>query len=496
MEPILKAEHIYKEFGATKALTDVSMVLYPGEVRGLIGENGSGKSTMSNMIAGVHEKTKGHLFFQGSEFHPKSILNSKKQGICLLAQETGTITGMTVYENMFLGEEAFGNQILVNIRKLQKECRKILEENGLAYMNPEDNVEKYSFEDRKMLEVARAVHHNPLILIVDETTTALSGRGRQKIYEIIRSMKQKGKSVIFISHDLDEIMNVCDSVTVLRDGHYIDTLQKEQLSKDSLRSLMIGRELNGSYYRTDQTSDYHLEVVLKAEKICYKNILTNVSLELHKGEILGIGGLTESGMHELCKIMFGALEPDSGKVIYQGNTLITSPSIALQKRIAYIPKDRDTESIFISADIQDNIAAASYDKIKKGFFIFPKYEKALAECNAADLEIKMKHVSQSVNKLSGGNKQKVAISKWLANDSEIFLMDCPTRGIDIGVKAGIYSLMQKLKHEGKSILMVSEELTELIGMSDRILILNNGKMAGQFKREDKPTERKMIELML
>lgn len=496
MEPILKAEHIYKEFGATKALTDVSMGIYPGEVRGLIGENGSGKSTMSNIIVGIHEKTNGKMFYLGKAFQPKSILDSKKQGICLLAQETGTITGMTVYENMFLGEETYASNILVSIRKLQKGCRKILEENGLSYINPEDNVEKYSFEDRKMMEVARAVHHDPQILIVDETTTALSSKGRKKIYEIIRSMKQRGKSVIFISHDLDEIMDTCDSVTVLRDGHYVDTLQKEQLSKDSLRSLMIGRELNGSYYRTDEESGYGEEVILKAEKIFYKNILENVSLELHRGEILGIGGLTESGMHELCKIMFGALEPDSGKVIYKEDTLITSPSIALQKRIAYIPKDRDTESIFISADIQDNIVAASYDKIKKGIFIFPNDEKKLAECNAANLEVKMNHVNQNVNELSGGNKQKVAISKWLANDSEIFLMDCPTRGIDIGVKSSIYSLMQKLKEEGKSILMVSEELTELIGMSDRIIILNSGKVTGQFQREDKPTERKIIELML
>lgn len=497
MDPILKVEHIYKEFGATKALTDVSMEIYPGEVRGLIGENGSGKSTMSNIIVGIHEKTAGNIIFQEKDFHPKSILDSKKQGICLLAQETGTIAGMTVYENMFLGEETYGSRsIFVSIRKLQKECRKILEENGLGYINPEDNVERYSFEDRKMMEVARAVHHDPQILIVDETTTALSSRGRQKIYEIISAMKRKGKSIIFISHDLDEIMDVCDSVTVLRDGSYIDTLKKEQLSKDALRSLMIGREFDGSYYRTDERSEYDREVVLRAEGIYYKNILKNVSLELHKGEILGIGGLTESGMHELCKILFGALRQDSGRVAYKDGTLITSPTAALQKKMSYIPKDRDTESIFISANIQDNIAAASYDKIKKGMFIFPADEKRLAETNAAGLEVKMNHVSQFVNELSGGNKQKVAISKWLANDSEIFLMDCPTRGIDIGVKANIYSLMQKLKKEGKSIVMVSEELTELIGMSDRIIILNNGAVTGQYKREDRPTERKIIELML
>ncbi len=497
MEPLLKVENIYKAFGATKALTDVSLEIFPGEVRGLIGENGSGKSTLSNIIVGIHARTSGEMTYRDEAYNPQSVLDASKKGISLLAQETGTIAGITVYENMFLGEETMQSKSkFVSIGKLKAQTKKILESNGLFHIEPSANVGAYSFEDRKMIEVARAVQHSPQILIVDETTTALSHHGRQKIYEVIRQMKENGNSVIFISHDLDEIIEVCDSVTILRDGHYIETLGKNSYSKDTLRSLMIGRELDGAYYRTDWEGTCDDEIVLNAKNIYYRDIIKNISLELHKGEILGIGGLAESGMHELCKVLFGAIEPDSGSVTYEDGTKLDSPITALKKKIAYIPKDRDTESLFISASICDNIIASSYDKIKKGVFIAPKKETNLANEVADELQVKMNNVRQMVSELSGGNKQKVAISKWLSNDSEIFLMDCPTRGIDIGVKANIYQLMQELKKDGRSIIMVSEELTELIGMSDRIIIIKDGEISGQFLRDERPSEREIIEIML
>ncbi len=497
MEALFKVENIYKQFGATKALKDVSMEIYPGEVRGLLGENGSGKSTLSNIIAGIYGASSGEMFFQGEKYRPENIQDSGTKGIFLLAQETDTIAGMTVYENMFLGRENLdGATRLVSIKKLCQTTEEILRQNGLEHIKPEDNVEKYSFEDRKMLEVARAVHRNPKILIIDETTTALSHGGRQKIYEIIRQMRKEGNSIIFISHDLDEIMDVCDSVTILRDGCYIDTLKREQMDKEKIRSLMIGREFDGSYYRADWQESWEKNIVLRADHIYYRNVLKDVSIQLHKGEILGIGGLTESGMHELCKVIFGVIRPDAGEVIYQDETRITSPQAALKKKLAYIPKDRDTESLFMTASIKDNIVAASWDILRKYGVILPKTETELADKYAASLQVKMNHIRQYISELSGGNKQKVAICKWLANDSEIFLMDCPTRGIDVGVKANIYLLMQELKKQGKSIIMVSEELTELIGMSDRIVILKDGECSGEFLRHDKPSEQEIIRTML
>ena len=497
MDALLIAEGMCKEFGATKALNEVSIEIKPGEVHGLVGENGSGKSTLSNIVAGVYAPSGGSMRFMGERYEPRNVLEASGKGVSLLAQETGTISGMTVYENMFLGEEALGSKTgVVSVRRMKELTGRILAENGLGHIDPCRNVEAYSFEDRKMIEVARAVYHDPRLLIVDETTTALSHYGRQKIYEVIRELKGRGRSVIFISHDLDEIIDVCDAVTVLRDGQYIGTLEKDRLDKDALRSMMIGREFDGSYYRTDEAGGYADEVVLRAENINYAGVLKGVCLELHRGEILGVGGLTESGMHELCKIMFGALKPDGGEVRCGDGTKITSTMSALKKKIAYIPKDRDTESLFISANILDNIAAASYDRLKKGVFISPRSERRLAEAQAAGLQVKMRGVYQQVGELSGGNKQKVAICKWLANGSEIFLMDCPTRGIDVGVKANIYQLMQRIKEAGGAILMVSEELTELIGMSDRIVVIKDGEVSAQFLREEKPGEQDVIKKML
>lgn len=495
---LLKAEHMVKEFGATKAVTDVSITLCRGEVCGLIGENGSGKSTLSNMIAGVYEPTGGSMYFKGQKYCPQTILESKKAGIVLLTQELGTINELTVAENMFIGEESrFSGIGSVKSGRLNAETDKILKKQGIEGINPSAQISSYSFEERKMIEVARALNEEPEILIVDETTTALSQKSRDKIYEIIEKQKKDGKCVIFISHNLDEIQNVCDKVVVLRDGQYISTLENDEITPDNMRQLMIGRDLSGHYYRTDKECNYDDDVVLRVNSVSLDNVFRNISIELHKGEILGIGGLTECGMHELLKVIYGAVKPTEGNVtVCSGNVNIKNTAVAVDCKIAYLPKDRDQESLFQSTSIKDNIVAASSKKLQKGCFILPKSEKRLAEKKSAELSIKMQNINQNVRELSGGNKQKVVVAKWLANDSEILLMDCPTRGIDIGVKANIYNLMEQLKADGKAIIMVSEEMEELIGMSDRILIMKDGELTGEFTRSQQLTEQMIIEKMI
>ena len=494
-EIVLKAEEMHKEFGATKAVRGVTLEICAGQVLGIVGENGSGKSTITSMVAGVYPPTKGTMTYKGREYKPKSVLDARHHGIQYLTQEQGTIDGMSVAENMFLGEEDMGARGgNVSMSKMIQRSAAILRENGLDDVDPAAPIETYSFEERKMIETARALSQQPSILIIDETTTALSQKGRDKLYDIVFQQKELGTAVVIISHDLEEVQKLCDVVLVMRDGEYIDTLRGDDINPENLRRKMIGREIDGSYYRADTACSYEDEVVLAVKDLSVEGMFSNISFDLHKGEILGIGGLSECGMHELLKTIFGAIKPTSGTVtLCESGQVISSTTMAVRNKIAYIPKDRDKESLFQATSIRDNIVTASLDKLKKGIFISPRSERKMADREAARMEVKMQRIEQMVRDLSGGNKQKVVIAKWLANDSKIFIMDCPTRGIDVGVKAKIYKLMEELKRQSISILMVSEEMMELIGMADRIITMKDGRQSVELLRSANLTEAELIQ---
>lgn len=493
----LEVKNISKSFSSTKALANVSICFDNGQIHGLIGENGSGKSTLSSIITGALTADAGNIFFKGQPFKPGSIAESRGHGVCMLAQELGTIDGLTVAANMFLGrEDMFSLKGTVSIKRMNMEAAKILKESGAGHIAPVEFVDFYSFEERKLIEVASAMYYQPEVLIVDETTTALSQKGRDVIYNIIHKMRDAGKLVILISHELKELKTHCDVVSVLKDGCVAGKLIGDEITESNMRTLMVGRQLQGSYYRDDDYG-YRDEVVLSVRNLCREGAVKDVSFDLHRGEILGIGGLSECGMHELCKMIFGALKKDGGEVLVPSSgRKIRKTGDALREHIAYLAKDRDRESVFLNASILDNIAMMSLDQIRKGPYISSRKEKKLAQNNAQLLSIKMRDINQRVKELSGGNKQKVAVAKWLANNSKIFLMDCPTRGIDIGVKQAIYHLMADLKKKGQSIIMVSEELPELIGMSDRILILKDGQISAEFLREQHVDEQTVIQKMI
>lgn len=495
---VLKISNIDKSFGATHAVNDVSLEFYKGEIRGLIGENGSGKSTLTSIIAGFQQPDKGTMEKDGKEYAPKTMLDGKNHKICILVQEVGTINGLTVASNLFLGKEKeFRTGGIVSQRKMCIAAKKAMEDVGITDIDPNAVVDTISFEDRKLIEVAAAVSLDPDILIFDETTTALSQKGRDKVYEIMRGMKKADKTVIFISHDLHELESICDNISVLRDGQHIATLGKEEVSADNMRKLMIGRELQGHYYREDKEAQYEDEIALKVENVSWNEQIFDVSFELHKGEILGLGGLSECGMHELCKIIYGLITPDRGRVTLQpSGTVISSASVAADNKMAFIPKNREYEAIMIGASIKDNILITAYDKVKSGIFISPKRETKLARQMRELLQIKMENENVPISSLSGGNKQKCVLAKWLANDSEIFIFDCPTRGIDVGVKAAIYLLMEELKKKGCSMIMVSEEMPELLGMSDRVIILKDGREVGELSRGQDFTEENVISMMI
>lgn len=498
--PILEMNHIRKCFSSTVALDDVQLNVYPGEIRGLIGENGSGKSTISTIAAGMQKCDKGEMTFLGEPWAPKSMIDALQKGIGIIVQESGTIAGITVAENIFLAEvdqfRIWGGKGPVSTAAMNKAADAVLDNIGVTHVRGHMLMGSLDFQTRKLVEIAKVVMKNPQILIVDETTTALSQEGRETLYGIMKKYRDEGRAVIFISHDLDEIISVCDTLTVLRDGHLIRTFHREEFDEDQIRTSMIGRELKGDYYRSDFTPSHMEEVTLTAEHITVPGVLEDVSLQLRKGEIVGVGGLSHCGMHDLGKILFGAQKAASGTV-QAGGVRITDETVAMKQGIGYVAKDRDTESLTLSASIRDNIAIAGMERFAvNNFLVLSSKEKQYVDQQIQVLEIKCADRDQQVSQLSGGNKQKVVFGKWIGRDSDILILDCPTRGVDIGVKRAMYQLMVQLKQQGKSILMISEEMPELMGMSDRLIIMKDGRIMKEFPRSSNLSDTEIIKYMI
>ena len=497
--PILEMKHIRKTFASTVALGDVDLNVYPGEIRGLIGENGSGKSTISSIAAGMQKADSGEMRYHGDSWNPVSMIDALSKGIGMIVQESGTIQGVSVAENLFLGETKqfpgpFGT---IDRKAMNAKADEALQAIGVKNVSGATPMGALDFQTRKLVEIAKVVMKDPEILVVDETTTALSQEGRSILYTLMKKLRDEGKAVLFISHDLDEIMEVCDTLTVLRDGAIIRHFTKDEFDADAIRTSMIGRELQGDYYRSDYTPSHLEEVAVKAEHISLGEALQDVSITVYKGEIVGIGGLSHCGMHPLGKILFGAVKPDSGEVVTGDGVKITSETVAMKQAFGYVSKDRDVESLSLTASIRDNIAIAGMEKYAvNSFLMLNSREKVYVDKQISDLSIKCADRDQAVSQLSGGNKQKVVFGKWIGRGSEVLILDCPTRGVDIGVKRAMYQLMTELKNEGKSIVMISEEMPELMGMSDRLIIMKDGKITHEFARSTSLSDAEIIQYMI
>lgn len=524
-DPLIRTSGLTKRFGDVVAVDNVDMEIYRGRILGLIGENGSGKSTISQMIAGIYSKTSGDIFYNGEPFSPNSYLDAEKKHIAMIVQETGTIDRLSIAENIFLGrEKEFTKFIFLNHEKMNEEAKKVMALVGMEDINVTVPICTYSFETRKMVEIAKALSINPELFIVDETTTALSQLGREKIHSIMKELREKGKAVLFISHDLEELSETCDNITVLRDGKLITTFSKEEFSEDEIKKAMVGREVKGDYYRNDFTPSSSGKARLIAENVHTKD-LDGITMEVKEGEIVGLGGLSGSGMHELAKAFFGTEKLTEGKITAIAkrrptfkekfkqnlNKLkkqpieeitedqeyeIKSIDTALKANIGYISKDRDKETLILPDSIKNNLCISNLDNLSTFGVITPRSEKKFAKEIVESFNIKCRDMNQTVKELSGGNKQKVSLGKWIGNNSKILVFDSPTRGVDVLVKATIYQLFIELKNKGYTILIVSEELPELIGMCDRILVMKDGKISHEFMRDASLKEEDIINYMI
>jgi len=494
----LQVIDVSKNFGITKALKNVSFNIDKGEIHALIGENGSGKSTLTNSLTGIYKKDSGKFILDGKEINPANQVEANNEGVSIIVQELGTLDGLTVAENIFLGhEDRFVKFGIKNTNAMNKEANELLKKYGFERIKASDMIENYNFEDRKLVEIVKATYFDPKIVVIDETTTALSREGREELYKQMNRIKESGNSVIFISHDLPEVLKMSDTITVLRDGVFIDTVRSSAIDEEGLKKLMVGREVTGGYYRSDYGEKVSSEVVMSVKNVTVPGLISDVSFDLHKGEILGFGGLSESGMHEVGKACFGASFDREGSVTLSDGTKINDIPTAIKHSIAYTSKDRDNESLVMNQSIRDNICLPSLTALaNKLHLLSDRRLKKFANKYAETMSTKMQSVDQFVSNLSGGNKQKVVLARWLGKDSDILLLDSPTRGIDVKVKQDIYQLMDKMRKEGKSIIMISEELMELIGMCDRIIIMKDGKINGELERNKDMDENSLIAKMV
>lgn len=498
---LLEIRGMTKTFGPVTALDRVDLTVHAGEIRGLIGENGSGKSTVSSIFSGMRKADSGVMTFQGKPWCPADMSEALRGGVGMIVQESGTVPGVTVAENLFLcraGEFAVFRTPagrgwgLISARRMFRAAQRALDDIGAGHIRADAVTGTLDLTDRKLIEVAKVWQAHPRVLVVDESTTALSQRGREILYGLMERLKREGGAVVFISHDLDEIMEKCDTLTVLRDGHIIRTFEKPEFEASAIRTAMIGRELQGDYYRTDYGRAEPGRVTVELTDAVLGDRLRGVSLQAHEGEILGIGGLSHCGMHTLGRVLFGA-ERVKPKIL--GRT-VRNPAEAIALGAGYAAKDRDTESLCLSASVRENIAIAGFPIFAPHGVILPGRERAYVRRQVEGMEIKCFSPEQPVEQLSGGNKQKTVFGKWIGAGSRILILDCPTRGIDIGIKQTMYRLMAQMRAEGKTVIMISEELPELIGMSDRILIMKDGQIRGEYLRSRELRDADLIADMI
>jgi rhamnose transport system ATP-binding protein len=478
-EPVLRLEGIRKSFPGVQALKGVQFDVRAGEVHALLGENGAGKSTLIKIVSGVHQPDEGTVSLDGRPVRFGSPLEAQRAGIATIYQELLLFPELTVAENIFMGHAPRG-RLGIDWGAMREQARQLLASLDIHDLDPAQVVGTLSVGNRQRVEIAKALSHKARILIMDEPTAALTERDVERLFAIVRLLRERGVGIVYISHRLEEIFILADRVTVFRDGEYVATKPVAGTSHDDLIQMMVGRRIEALFPKLPARIG---EPVLELKDVVRRPLTNGISLTLRAGEILGLAGLVGSGRSELAQVIFGITPADSGEIRLGGRPVrIGSPIEAKRLGIAYVPEDRGTQGLVRPMALRENVSLAVLDRLLKGPFIDRAAEARLAEDSVRKFSIRASGIGQIVNKLSGGNQQKVVLGKWLATEPKVLILDEPTRGIDVGAKAEIHRLMSELAQQGLAILMISSELTEVLGMSDRILVMREGRLAGEFPR--------------
>lgn len=489
-EYLLEMNGISKSFPGVQALDHVTLKVRPGTVHALVGENGAGKSTLMKCLFGIYSKDEGEIIIEGKPTHIANPYDALTKGIAMVHQELQPIMERSVAENIYCGRFPLKYGLFIDHKRMYEDTERLLKEVKMNF-DPKVKLSILSVSQMQAIEIAKAVSANAKIIIMDEPTSSLTQNEVDNLFEIINSLRKKGISIIYISHKMDEILSISDDVTIMRDGQYIGTWEARELTIDMIVTKMVGRELNNLY---PPKSNVPGEVVLEVKGLTSisEKSFKDVNFQLRKGEVLGIGGLVGAQRSELFEAVFGIRGIKKGTITYKGKELkIKRPHDAIKQGIALLTEDRRATGIFGVLSIAENISVASLDKYVKLGFLNERKVENLVQDNIKKLSIKTPSSKTKIQTLSGGNQQKVIISRWLANDPDIFILDEPTRGIDVGAKYEIYTIIADLAKQGKSIIMISSELPELIGMSDRVLVMCNGKVSGEVSKEDATQENIM-----
>jgi ABC-type sugar transport system ATPase subunit len=480
--PILKLEGIAKSFPGVRALADISFDVRPGEVHALLGENGAGKSTLIKIMSGVYRPDAGTMTLEEKPVAFASPQEAQAAGIATIYQELLLFPELSVAENIFMGHAPKNRIGAIDWGRMRERAREVLDSLDIRDLDVRAPVGALSVGNRQRVEIAKALSHNAHILIMDEPTAALTERDVERLFGIVRLLRARGVGVVYISHRLEEVFLLADRVTVLRDGEFVATKPVAETSRDDLIQMMVGHRIDQLF---PKVAGERGRVMLELENVVHSPMTKGVSLKLCAGEILGIAGLVGSGRSELAEVIFGMTPAERGKILVDGSEVaIDSPAAAKRLGIAYVPEDRGRQGLVRPMPISENVSLANLGRVSRRFFIDRKAENALAERSVEQFHIRASSVNQIVGKLSGGNQQKVGLSKWLATEPRILIMDEPTRGIDVGAKAEIHRLMSELASRGMAILMISSELPEVMGMSDRIVVMRAGRIVAEVERAD------------